>query len=547
MEGKIAKVFTITICLTLFIVSCLPVASASVTTDQHILDLAEAGLPVGVKIITPLDGFKQADTDMLVVGFVFKIRASEDVSASDVKIRVDGYISNGRADMAKFGYVGNGYAIGSYRVSGNTGYGAKTLTVRVTDQFGVTHTATLRFTNFEGFIDVDGDGKDDRVGRDDYSHDPANPTQPAPDPVELESVPWSDFLSLSEIRMSVFEPDDRKLIDGFPHAVFIDLRRTDLDTGRVDLATFAIWFAVPATLKFYIYPYNGHDAMHLSCSLTDFKMVYAYKYDYTEPNGATGSGVSQYPGNSDYVYSTFPDNLIGPLTKNKNLRLEFLGVETFGSVVVVGEDDKELVYQGPQKLADFADLMDEGVTITLPRNGFSQSQIDTITLWFYFKIPVPPGANKDDIQVNVDGYLPGTRETLSSEFYISNGYAIGMYRVVGNTGFGENKVLTVKVTDPTGKVWKKSVSVNCFMEFVDTDGDGYDDRAGDDYWDRNVPTTSPWGGFVGHSAEFDLSSAVKGVSGFLQGLYSIIPPQILSIVVAGIGFLLILAIKRLVL
>lgn len=552
MKNKIYRVSAVMAVIMLLVVTFVPfTASAAVTTDSSLLDIHKR-FSTGLRITTPLNGFKQSKTDMVSITFFFKIKATEDVQYSDLKSRISGFVGIMDTDFGRFGYVGDGYAVGFFSVFGKTGYGPGQLLVSVTDQFGVLHSDYVNFTNFEGWLDADGDGKDDRVGRDpdEIPSDPNMPEQPPPDDTGDDGpVTHAQLNADGSVRSSMLLDNFRPLVE-LSHGVLLKyINKTQpVEANAVHIA---YWFDRPMTLTHYGPDSRGR-LFHFSVvgdgEFNYYRIDANYNHNYTPPEFyAPTMSVSGNIQSGDYFRNAEYTSVLQQLTNVSDY--EFVGYEVVGDVAIVGEDNKPKEWLGPSAFDASYRYLEEGVTITSPRNGFTQSQIDDVVVYFNFKLRCSPTATQDSFSYDVRGYLPNTGMLETWTFAAKDGWAVCNASMSGNTGFGENKTITVQVIDEYGQVWKDSIMVSCYQEFVDLDDDGRDDRAGDDYWAPAHNKDSPWGGGGGGigSYDFDLTSAVGSITSFMQSLYAVIPPQILSIVIAGLGFLLLLGIKRLVL
>jgi len=199
--------------------------------------------------------------------------------------------------------------------------------------------------------------------------------------------------------------------------------------------------------------------------------------------------------------------------------------------------------QGDTEVANIMARWEPCVNILLPTDGFSQSQINTMNVRFGYKVPWKSGTSVGDLKFAVIGFTSGTGSTTESEFSIKDGYICGLMNVVGDIPYAQNVAIKVSVTDAFGKVFTDEVKCNAYSDFIDSNADGLDDRAGDDKWNRY-----PAGGNGAPDvASADLGGIASGIKSFFVSLYGIIPEQLYIVIIGGIILLISVGILRVVL
>lgn len=119
-------------------------------------------------------------------------------------------------------------------------------------------------------------------------------------------------------------------------------------------------------------------------------------------------------------------------------------------------------------------------SILLPRDGFTQSQIDDMVTTVYFENI--PADNAEDMQFEVFGYKSYSQYTRFTDVRYENGFATGFLKIEGKVSFNKPVTIKVNLTDKNGKLYTASTNVTCFDDFVDENKDGLDDRSNQDYY-----------------------------------------------------------------
>jgi hypothetical protein len=136
----------------------------------------------GVNILLPANNFSQSQIDKISTTFTYKVPCANETMYDQINIKVDGYKKGTTdVDIQEF-KVKYGYAYGLYKVSGDVGFGeGREIKVTVTDPYGKKWYDKVTVHCYEGFVDEDEDGIDDR-SFDDFWDSPANPiNQEKPD------------------------------------------------------------------------------------------------------------------------------------------------------------------------------------------------------------------------------------------------------------------------------------------------------------------------------------------------------------------------------
>lgn len=194
------------------------------------------------------------------------------------------------------------------------------------------------------------------------------------------------------------------------------------------------------------------------------------------------------------------------------------------------------------------------VFITLPRDGFTQSQINAISMYVTFD-KIPYNGNSQDLTINITGYRsdrPKSSQFLS--FEEGEGVCSGTFKTEGAVLWNEPVTLTVTLTDYEGITYSDSITVTCYEDFIDENEDGFDDRTGQDQWDFNgdygndPDSQTPdnlnlveWLEYFGSSVSEifamlnnffkDFSESGKQFFGFFGVVFSFLPPEILTLLI----------------
>lgn len=137
---------------------------------------------LGVKILQPLNNFSQSQIDYVVSKFTFKVPCGSTDMQKDIKLNFDGYINGTGEILSREFMVQGGYAYGLYEVGGNVGFGEhKELKITVTDPYGKKWKDTVAVHCYEGFVDENSDGEDDRSYDDFWDENPDNYNNEKPD------------------------------------------------------------------------------------------------------------------------------------------------------------------------------------------------------------------------------------------------------------------------------------------------------------------------------------------------------------------------------
>lgn len=176
--------------------------------------------------------------------------------------------------------------------------------------------------------------------------------------------------------------------------------------------------------------------------------------------------------------------------------------------------------------------------VLLPRDGFKQSKLNAIKLKLYYKIPYDGDMNK--VKLDVNGYVGNNKNVEFHDINISSDGKVleGFLDVVGAVSWNKDTTLTFTVTDYKGATYSDSIAVTCYDDFVDEDGDGLDDRTGQDNWTGNPDYNKPPPGSVGNLGSINnIFDSVSGFSsnfvGFLGSFFTFLPPEITAILTLG--------------
>lgn len=194
----------------------------------------------------------------------------------------------------------------------------------------------------------------------------------------------------------------------------------------------------------------------------------------------------------------------------------------------------------------------EQVKILSPRDGFQQQGVKVVKTRVYFCVPYD--GDKSKLKYGVKGFDPSKSKAVSLDLnVIENGKKIeGILTVEGIVKqWNIEQSYYAEITDYTGKVWTSPTNrVTCYEDFVDEDGDGLDDRTGQDEWTGGSgdPTDPRPGGDI--TAGFDnigdmlksFTGSLTGLIDFIQEFFSFLPAPVFVVLAAGIALIVLLRI-----
>lgn len=131
---------------------------------------------------------------------------------------------------------------------------------------------------------------------------------------------------------------------------------------------------------------------------------------------------------------------------------------------------------------------DNRAVIMQPNDGFSQSQLRRVVTKVAYHVPYD--GDKNHLKVSMLGYDSGTAEITDATFYDYGTFCEGTYVFEGTVPYGD-VTLTFSVTDCNGTVYTDSITIHVYSDFVDEDGDGFDDRSHQDYWQGGGDSVNP--------------------------------------------------------
>lgn len=193
---------------------------------------------------------------------------------------------------------------------------------------------------------------------------------------------------------------------------------------------------------------------------------------------------------------------------------------------------------------------DYSAKITLPRDGFKQAKLNSVALLINYKVPYDGDMKK--VGIKIDGYRKDRpNDILSHDVKVSPDGSIleGFLRVAGAVPWNVETALKVEITDYTGRVHSDSVTVTCFDDFVDANGDGKDDRTNEDEWEGNPDYGDPDNPSIGGGVLPDMAGVIDSISGFTSGFvnmlasfFTFLPGEIIALLVFGIAVIIVLRI-----
>lgn len=299
-------------------------------------------------------------------------------------------------------------------------------------------------------------------------------------------------------------------------------------------------FTIPAANRFY--GFSEDRTFSFGMGGASEAMEYFSEYSYFSYSGdvTVGEGLGEFTNLNDWSY------------------------DLYGSRLANSNGERKYLY--PSNLVGFAQSVDpDDCRMVIDR---MTGQYD---LHFRMKLYPSTGQSPEDFQAFC--------ENLHARFQISkdNGQTWGdeinpenfflnlifPWRFQDHPAGFDNKeiVLRFKVGDDQNLkirfIWMQGDSVNRIDEWsfvayagvVDQNGDGIDDRTQERDGDGNIisdGTGDPIDGGLGGSDGFDLEDAFKGVRSFFQGMRGIIPAPLLDVIVAGMAFLLVIGLIRVV-
>lgn len=194
--------------------------------------------------------------------------------------------------------------------------------------------------------------------------------------------------------------------------------------------------------------------------------------------------------------------------------------------------------------------------IMLPQEGFKQSKLNAVLLKLHYRIPYD--GNQNSIFLKVNGYVQDTWQVQAHNVMVSeDGKTFeGYLDVVGAARWNIPTTLIFTATDYLHNTYSDSVTVTCYDDFIDEDGDGKDDRTGQDEW-TGGSDFKPWPGGGGGSGggsggdgggtvtdPTDLMKQAAGFLGgfpsFLKGIFDYVPVSVWVLIALGVAVIVIL-------
>jgi hypothetical protein len=163
------------------------------------------------------------------------------------------------------------------------------------------------------------------------------------------------------------------------------------------------------------------------------------------------------------------------------------------------------------------------VTFVLPNNNFADNTSTMVFLTKY-TMPVPINADKNKMKIEITGGVAGSGETLSHDFKTVEGKWEGLLKFTRQLYPGNNAI-TFTLKYDGAIVGSATVNVKYYDDFIDTDGDGIDDRTGQtevpDDWELPVEDNTPDGSILGYIkwAFENITYIFDGVVGLVEGLF----------------------------
>jgi len=209
------------------------------------------------------------------------------------------------------------------------------------------------------------------------------------------------------------------------------------------------------------------------------------------------------------------------------------------------------------------------LSILLPRDGFKQSQINAVTM--YISVSDIPVLGDNLGQIQVTGYREDREhevEWLDTNKTDNDTYFSATLKVSGAVEFNQDIELVVTMTDYLSNIYTDSIHVYCYENFVDANGDGLDDRTGQDMWggstDYGVPNANGfpsgslnpidylvWFGNQFSNMLTSISNMFKSFTGFgkqfmefFGSIFSFLPPEFNALIFLGMCVVVLLRIIR---
>jgi hypothetical protein len=159
----------------------------------------------------------------------------------------------------------------------------------------------------------------------------------------------------------------------------------------------------------------------------------------------------------------------------------------------------------------------------LPNDGFMDNS-KTMVFLNKYNMVIPSGGDKSKLKLEITGGVAGSGETLMHDFKTVNGKWEGLFKFDRLLYPGDNTI-TLKVKYDGKTVASSSVNVKYYDDFIDTNGDGIDDRTGQtelpNQWELPIEDNAPDGSILGYIkwAFENITYIFDGVVVLVEGLF----------------------------
>lgn len=188
--------------------------------------------------------------------------------------------------------------------------------------------------------------------------------------------------------------------------------------------------------------------------------------------------------------------------------------------------------------------------ILSPRDGFKQQGVKVVNTRIYYNAPYD--GNIKNLNIKVDGFKAEASKVVNNDYHIINDGASveGFLQVEGVLkNWNVETEISATVTAYNGEVFQTApVRVISYDDFVDEDGDGVDDRTGQDKWTGGSGDwTESGSGSVG---DFDnigdmlksFTGSLTGLIDFIQEFFSFLPTPVFVILAVSVLLVVLLRI-----
>lgn len=230
---------------------------------------------------------------------------------------------------------------------------------------------------------------------------------------------------------------------------------------------------------------------------------------------------------SDLVYSTCDiKDTTGKIVFEKNMDMPSGG----GS----GGNDEPWLSAGHQ------------AKIMSPLDGFKQQGVKVVNTRIYYNAPYD--GDIKNLVIKVDGFKANAAKVVNNDYHVIDGGASveGFLQVEGVLpNWNVETEINVTVTAYNGEVFKAvPIHVISYDDFVDEDGDGFDDRTGQDKWeggsgDWTEQGTTPNFDNIGDMLK-SFSNSIQGLVAFVQSFFSFLPTPVFVLMSVGVALVILL-------